>query len=357
MKIVEVISSLDSRGGAEVFVTSLCKELKKDNEVFLIVLYDQIHDSFSNFIKENDIKVFTLGKKKKIDFKAVKTFRKIINKISPDLINFHLSFLLFYFLAFHTKRRRWKLIETFHSVPGVDLTFVDNFFRKVYLKKKRLSFIGISDSITSKAIEKFGKIQICTIYNAISLKTTNEYPTEKTIDFICVANMLEVKNHHYLISEFSLLVKKHKHVKLALVGGGPLIKDVAKQISDLGLQHNIILTNFVSNVEDYLASSKYFVLASTREGNPVSILEAMSFGLPIIAPKVGGISDVVKDKFNGLLFENFNEGTLESKMEKLLEDELLYKQISLNNTIDSKKYDIKVASAEYISYFSKVISR
>ena len=144
MVIVEVISSLSSRGGAEVFLISLIKKLKEKHEVHLISLYDGINPTFEAEIDKNNINYSSCHKKRRIDLKAASTLRKKLRNIQPDVINFHLSFLTTYYLAFGARKQRWKLIETFHSVPGHDLTKVNNYLRKKYIKKNLLSFIGIS---------------------------------------------------------------------------------------------------------------------------------------------------------------------------------------------------------------------
>lgn len=359
MKIVEVISSLESRGGAEVFLISLIKNMQEKNEVYLVSIYDGIDSSFKTEIDKYKIKYFSCHKRKKIDFKAGRTLKRIIDNINPDIINFHLSFLATYYLAFGMKKNKWKLIETFHSIPGHDISKINNYLRKKYIKRHLLSFIGISDQITDSAIKKFGDIDIKTIYNGIEIHN-HEYSKQcshlKEYDFICVANMLPVKNHSLLIETFKLFLNRFPNSNLLLVGGGPLL-DTNKNLSlQLGISDHIFFSGFTNNPKQFYEKSRFFVLTSKREGNPISILEAMSYGLPIIAPKVGGIPDIVKDGQNGKLFDVGSKEELLNCLSEIYTNKNLTEKISKNNVVESNKYSINLTSERYIEYFNHIIS-
>lgn len=359
MVIVEVISSLSSRGGAQVFLISLIKKLREKHEVHLISLYDGINPSFKEEIDKNHINYSSCHKKRRIDLKAAYTLRKKLRNIQPDVINFHLSFLATYYLAFGARKQRWKLIETFHSVPGHDLTKIDNYLRKKYINKNLLSFIGISDRITIEARKQFGAINIQTIYNGIELtacEQTRVPLSRKEFDFICVANMLEVKNHALLLEAFSIFLNRFPKANLLLVGGGQLLDYNKNLSSQLGISQHVIFTGYANDVKAYYEKANFFVLASKREGNPISILEAMSFGLPIIAPSVGGIPDIVKNGHNGLLFKSGSKEELLQCLISMYTNEEMANDISKANVEESRKYSIALTCNKYIEYFNHIVA-
>ena len=359
MKFVEVISSLNSRGGAEVFLISLSKGLSKKNEVYLLSLYDGLNPLFEAEINKSKIHYICCHKKSRIDFKAASFLRKTLKRIQPDIVNFHLSFLATYYLAFGTRKHQWQLIETFHSIPGSDLTRFDNFLRKKYINKSRLSFIGISDRITKSALDKFGPINIQTIYNGIDLDASRvdaESISEKDFDFICVANMLAVKNHALLLEAFKLFLKRFPQSRLLLVGGGPMLEYNKDLSVHLEISDHVVFTGFVDDVRQFYLRSKIFVLASKREGNPISILEAMSFGLPVIAPNVGGIPDIVQNEYNGFLFENGSKEELLQCMLAMRENEEKMARFAATNVDTSKKYGIEFACDKYAEYFNRIVA-
>lgn len=352
MKILEVIPDLRQRAGAEVFFESLVKQLAldKDLQIVVVLIWDLIDESFLNLKYDSRIKFYCCGKTKNgIDFKSVKKFKQIVKKEDPDVIHTHRSVTLTYFLAFGFKRHNWKYIHTVHNMADKEAGKYEIFLRKRYVKKGIINQIGISDLISGTINDVYKIPASKTIYNGIVLpKPTN---SSKEYDFVCTARFSKQKNHTLLLKAFSQLIKTVPNAKLLLIGTGELMKPCIEFCDKNGLSKNVIFYGHTSKAIELMDKSKVFVLSSIYEGNPISILEAMGLGLPIIAPKVGGIPDVVEDGQNGLLFEKNHETQLVECMIKLIDDNQLCKQISLNNLEKSKTFSIEHCAEQYISFF------
>lgn len=111
------------------------------------------------------------------------------------------------------------------------------------------------------------------------------------------------KGIYDLIRAFSLVLHKVPDARLYCVGNGD-VDGVIDLINSLGISHAVVVPGWVSgqDKEDLLASSGLFVLPSYNEGLPMSIIESMSYSLPVISTCVGGIPEMVCDK-NGVLIE------------------------------------------------------
>lgn len=355
MKIVEIINSLDSIGGAEIFFASLVCEMKsKKCNLEVITLYDKVDDEISYRFKKHGIIIKSCKKRNRFDIFAAKKLKKLILDINPDVINFHLSCLPTYFFAFGFKKRKWKLVETIHSIPGKFLSKFNEKIRIKFIKHRNISFVGISDTI-SRMMENKYKCSLKTIYNGIYLPILNKDKANKIYDFICVANFREVKNHKLLIECFYKLYKKVSSIKLLCVGDGDLFNETKLYSKKLGIDKNIIFTGKTNDVFQYLTKSKFFVLSSNYEGNPISLLEAISVGLVPIVPAVGGIPDII-NKSNGFLYKVGSIDDLYNKMSiclSLKTDE--YLKLSHVNLDVAKKYSISTCVNLYIEYFKEII--
>jgi glycosyltransferase involved in cell wall biosynthesis len=105
-----------------------------------------------------------------------------------------------------------------------------------------------------------------------------------------------------------------------LVGEGPLRGEIVDELERRGLEQRVELLGSRDDVHDLLASADVFVLSSRSEGFPVSILEAMSAGLPVVASDVGGVSEAVVHGETGLLVPANDPGALAEALERLLRD-------------------------------------
>ena len=191
MIIVEVINALMNRNGAQIFAVNLCKELVKNpnNKIYLLSLHNRTDKSILKDIVSSGIEYIELSKKGKLDFATGREFKKVIRSIKPDLIHFHLSCLPTYIMAFGFKKQPFKLLQTFHSVPSHEV----NIFTRILMRKKLISFVGISNEITKFALNHYKNIQCNTIFNGIPLKEI-EKEIQKIYDFVIVASMTPIKN-------------------------------------------------------------------------------------------------------------------------------------------------------------------
>lgn len=351
LKVVEIIPTLNvDGGGAEILFSQLVESMsnREDVELYVICLYSGISKRFSYLLSNSKIHFTFLNKKIGFDFKSAKELKKAINKINPDVIHYHLGCTISYFLAFGFRKKKWKTFCTVHSIPQEDENKVGRYLRKRYAKKGLIRFIGISSLIANESL-KFYKIKECpVVYNSIKLDSNRCLDVDKKYDFVCVAVFKPAKNHRLLFEAFEEIQLKHKDVNLLCVGGGELFEESKQYVKEHAL--NVQFAGWQNDVSPFLKQSKNFVLSSRFEGLPISILEAMQYGLPIIAPNVGGIPDIVKDGINGYLYETSNKDALIHSMEQsLLADN--NEQISKNNFVDIEKYSIETCVDNYIKIF------
>jgi glycosyltransferase involved in cell wall biosynthesis len=110
---------------------------------------------------------------------------------------------------------------------------------------------------------------------------------------ISVGRFVPVKNHAVIVRAAAPVVRINPSLKIVFLGQGPLEDEVKKIAVDEGVADNVRFLGFRSDVPTWLGASDLFVNASSTEGQPVSILEAMAVGLPVVATPVGGVPEVL----------------------------------------------------------------
>jgi glycosyltransferase involved in cell wall biosynthesis len=120
---------------------------------------------------------------------------------------------------------------------------------------------------------------------------------------------------------------------LVIVGAGEYLASLSGLVEKHGLKDRVILTGFIPNeyISSYYNAADIYLLPTLRaEGLPFTLIEAMSLGLPIIASKIGGIPNILKNEQEGLLVNPGDTDDIVSKILILLQNESLRKELGAN---------------------------
>ncbi|MEY4566694.1 MAG: putative glycosyltransferase EpsF [Planctomycetota bacterium] len=145
-----------------------------------------------------------------------------------------------------------------------------------------------------------------------------------------VAALRPEKNHGLLVRSAVRILTEHPEAHFLIVGDGTERTHIENQIRELGLQHRIHMLGNRSDTPQLLAALDVFTLCSLNEANPVSILEALATGIPVVSTNVGSISETVINEVTGLLVPSENACALSRAISSLLHDRAKAKQMGLN---------------------------
>lgn len=130
----------------------------------------------------------------------------------------------------------------------------------------------------------------------------------------CVGNLIPIKNHHTLIKALRIIESAENNFSVDIIGSGPLESELRECVHALGLDETIVFRGQIAHTELLLeyAKSRYqlVVLASgtalsgQQEGIPVSLMEAMSYGIPVVSTESGGVPELVTKELNLLVPPN-----------------------------------------------------
>jgi glycosyltransferase involved in cell wall biosynthesis len=135
-----------------------------------------------------------------------------------------------------------------------------------------------------------------------------------------VGRLSPEKGHRTFLEAAKEITSNRNHVKFLIVGDGPMREELRAEVARLNLEDHVIFTGFRRDMPVMYALSDMMVNASTIEGLPMTILEAMASNVPVIATPAGGTPDVIKDNVTGLLFEAQDVAALKTRIESLIDD-------------------------------------
>ena len=341
-----------SIGGAQRVVNELVQNLNQE-KIKLLVLCLKKRDATGlaeDVEKIADVRYLNIKGKN-----LIKNYARVadqLRKFSPDVVHAHLVGQLY--------SVPWGLL---HNVPVIITAHTKPekaFVKKIEwlinygVKNRRVWIVAVSEenhSLVKKYFSESDQQCLC-INNGIN---TKEFYREKhdLFTYINVARQDENKNQVAIIRAFQRVYKQNKGVHLILAGDGPCHEMLIDEVKKLQLNNAIDLPGAVGNVNDYYAVSDVYVQSSHREAMPMSVLEALATGLPIISTNVGGLNDVVK--YNGFLIPDDNDKALYDAMGKIatLPEIELKKMSSVSKTI-SERYSSEKMAQEYTKLYFRV---
>ncbi len=363
MRILQVIYNLSS-GGAERLVVDLCNIFaeNKSDEIHLLTTDDDAitgnkhyYDSLSKNVVYHNI-----GAKSGFSFKSIIGVYRMIKNIKPDIVHLHSNLILLFLPALLYNKA--KYIHTLHNLAEKTLTVSQLKFICSYLYKNKVQPIAISD-VCQKSYSDFYKQDnaICVTNGRAKLSITEEYKSVKNDIakykngrevpvFIHVARYAEQKNQKLLFDTFTQLRNIGKEFLLLVIGAG-YEKSPYMHLNDTDY---IKILGAKQNVGDYLACADFFVLSSTWEGLPLSLLEAMSMGCIPISTPAGGVVDVIRDGKNGLLSPSFNPEDYYNTVLSVFDKDFSINKEEILEDYENN-YTMEVCANKYYSVYTKLI--
>ena len=343
-------------GGAEKMCADLSIELTRlGNEVIVISLYNE-HTDISRQLEKNNVKVYYLNKKTGFDIKCIFQLRKIITEFNPDVIHTHLYSLKYAFLA--SVGKSIPVIRTIHNIAEKELGKSDKKVSSVLFKMRYAIPVAISTRIKKTIVDSYNlpSNSIPVVQNGIPLnqfEEKKEYNLHIPCKIVHVGRFQEQKNHICIIESARELI--NYNVKFLLIGDGELKETIEKKAQEYHIDDKIEFVGQTTDVNSYLKESDIFILPSKWEGLPISIIEAMAVGLPIIASDVGGVSDLIQSNQNGLLIKPQSNQLIEA-IKKLLGNDSIRKKYGENAKRTSLLFSVEKMAMRYLSLYKRTLN-
>ena len=276
---------------------------------------------------------------------------------TPDLIYSH--YLLNSYAALRLKKKYNLPLVAIEHWSEVNKDILKSYVKysgdKVYSIADKV--IAVSDSLKSM-LNKHFHVDALVVHNLVG-EGFDYTPTSQrsTFNFVTVGSLFHVKGYDILIDAFAKIASVNNNFRLTVVGDGnqrPLLQQL---ITKHNLQSKVSLVGRKSRAEvaDILLNSDVYVSSSRNENFSVSVLEALSIGLPVVATICGGIRECINDS-NGLLVPTENVDLLSDAMLKISQNISNYNRESIARDFENRFSTTSIVN-NLVSIFETIIKK
>lgn len=355
--IVHLIYCL-STGGLERVMANCIRELNNNPFRHIVI---SLTDA-SDFAKElpADVAVFCLNKKPGADLWLHVRLWRLLRKLKPNVLHsYNLATLEYHPVAWLAGVK-----GHLHAEHGRDIADPHGEIVKYQRLRRWLSpflntFISVSADLQQwlKTVVRISSEKNHLIYNGVNTETFKPAKDKNSIfTFIHVARLSPVKNQQMLIAAAVLLQQHDKSPwQLCIVGDGPARNSLEQFSQQAGLKpERICFLGERKDVAELMAKSHVFVMSSIAEGVPMTILEAMACGLPIISTAVGGIPELISTS-EGILVEQQDTAGFASAMLSYLQYPNKQKEHgNIARTKVCQKFSEQTMVQKYAAWYQKL---
>lgn len=270
------------------------------------------------------------------DLRAVVRLRRILGRTRPDILHIHSAKAgMIGRAAVAGMFRRPRVILTLHSFVFDERTSPGK--RRLISAIDRLLMrwtdrvVAVSQALKDElaAVEGINPDRICVVHNGIRFADLPR--AEKTGTMVgTIARLAPQKGVEHFIRAAALVLKAHPEARFTVVGDGPFRAELESLAESLGIRQSIAFTGFREDALSLAAGFDVFVLASLRETFGITLVEALSQGVPVVASRTGGIPEIVDGSTTGLLAAPGSAEEIAAQVCKLLDDRGLAARLAEN---------------------------
>jgi len=355
MRVMIVVHGLET-GGAEMMVLHLARELSRAGHPVRVVSLHGDDTDVAGLMRRAGVDVVALNKAGGPDPRTVLRLRAQMRDFSPAVVHTHLPVLEYVLPAVRLYGRRVKVIHTVHNIAREETR------HRVLREVNRRAF---SHGVVPVALNEEVRSSICREYalppsavpvvgNGIDLDAFRG-PQRRGLRgagarLLCVARLAPAKNHALLLQTVALLRESGRDVSLTLVGDGPLRGALEERARELGISERVRFAGRRTDTAAFYRDCDLFVLLSDYEGMPMSIIEAMASGLPVVATRAGGVAELVDDGVNGALVEA-DAAAAAGAIAAICDDPALYARLSAGAVRTSSHYSAEAMMEKYVDLY------
>lgn len=359
------------RGGAERLIVDAAGMLDRgrfDVEVAYLLPWK---DALVGELAEADVPVHCLGQRSAYDMRWAVRLRRLVAERGYDLVHTHAP-VPAVAARVGLAGPRPRLVHTEHNVWSRyrRLTYWSN--AVTYARNDHVVAVSeaVADSIPDRQVRRHGlRAPVEVVVHGIRLSSGERPPTaqarRQARDTLhlpedapvvgTVGNLTAKKDQATLLRAFARVLDCRADARLVVIGAGVLEMTLKREATDLGVDHAILWAGSRPDVPALLPAFDVFTLTSRFEGLPISMLEAMAAGLPMVVTPVGGIGEVITEGREGLFAPVGDPAAVSERLVRLLTDPALRAKMGSAARIRSLDFDLSPAVRRIEEIYDEVL--
>jgi glycosyltransferase involved in cell wall biosynthesis len=300
-------------GGAEILAARLARQLRGAYR-FLFVCLDEL-GTLGEALRAEGFPVHVLGRRPGVDWRCARRLASLLRRERVDLLHAHQYTPFFYGMTARLLYCRPPMLFTEHGRTFPDYPRPKRMVANRLLLRRRDRVVGVGQSVRSALIRNEGipggRVEV--IYNGIDLPPFAREAHDRAaarrelglgdgdLALIQVARLDSLKDHATALRALERLVARGPEVRLLLVGEGPEMPRIRELVRARALEPYVHFLGLRGDIARLLSAADIGLLTSISEGIPLTLIEAMAAGLPVVSTDVGGVREVVEEGVTGLL--------------------------------------------------------
>ena len=362
MVICHIISG-DLWAGAEVMCHRLIKGLQENNNFHIsVILFNE--RKLAAELRKLGINLYVVDETRLGYYYLIKKIHRILMELNPDIIHTHgLKENITAYLSSIYNRKHIRLLCTQHGAGEPNIRAKRKLLLKIndYILSRRFhSVIAVSDDLRDILFENrgFPYEKLVVIRNGTEVPPHPKEINDRDPFVIGSAGRLfPIKDYPFLVDIAAEIFKHAQNIRFELAGDGPEREEIIKRIKIYGLEKVFTLKGFTEDMNEFYMGLDLYVNTSMHEGFPMSVLEAMAHGLPVVAPREGGLKEIIEDGEVGFLVDGREPNRFAVKCMEIYKDRnLRLKMGRASREKILKEYSISKMAEKYIKLYNIAVN-
>ena len=298
MKIVQLLPNLDLGGLERLAVDLACQQKAEGHQPSI---YCTSHPGqLAPEAEAAGVPVHSFGKTDGLSLRLVQNLASRLRLDRPHILHAHNALVLHYGIAAARLARIPVVVNTRH---GGNLNW-DPHCERIWRQSVRWTdaVVFVSEGVREYYVtrDRLSRRNTSVIYNGIDLTKFSAHPAYPSAEHShfrvgCVGRLVPAKDHVTLIRSFALVSAAMPDAELHIMGEGPCRDAISQTAESLGIAKRVFLHGAGFDVAGFLSTLDLFVLSSIDEGLPISLMEAMAAGLPVVSTRLPGLTELAPE--------------------------------------------------------------